>query len=76
MGFPIQIDSIRMGMSILYFKGSHVRIPNNERFLSLKIVFIVAYSAVPDEILHHASNHLGLPYLPKYLFMGILHKKS
>ena len=37
-------------------------------FLSLKIYFILANSADPDEMLPYAAFHLGLHCLPKYLF--------
>ena len=41
-------------------------LPKNDAFLSLKTVFILAYSADPDEILICAVFHLGLHCLPKY----------
>ena len=37
--------------------------------MSLKIVFILAYRADPDEMLTYAAFHLGMQCLPKYLFM-------
>ena len=40
-------------------------------FLPLKIVFIIAYSADPDEMLSYAALDLGLHCLSKYLFTGI-----
>ena len=43
-------------------------ISKNIIFLSLKVVFILANSADPDEMLHHAAVHLGLHCLPKYPF--------
>ena len=39
-------------------------------FLSLKIVFVIAYSVDPDEMLHNAAFNLGLHCLPKYAFRG------
>ena len=44
--------------------------------LSLKIVFILANSADPDEMLHYVASHLGLHGLPKYLFIGIQNEKG
>ena len=38
----------------------------------LKIGFILAISADPDEMPPFAAFYLGLHYLPKYLFTGIL----
>ena len=43
---------------------------NFDIFQSLKIVFILANSADPNEMPHHAAFHLGLQCLPKYRFMG------
>ena len=39
--------------------------------LSLKAALILANSAGPDEMQHHAAFHLGLHCLPKYPFRGI-----
>ena len=50
--------------------------PNKIVFLSLKIVFILANSAVPDEMLHHAAFHLGLLCLPKYAFRSHQYAKG
>ena len=44
---------------------------NFDIFLSLKIVFILAYSADPDVMLQYAAFQLGHYCLPKYLFAGI-----
>ena len=45
-------------------------------FLSLLIDYILANNADPDKKLHYAVFHLGLHYLPKYLFKGFRSKKS
>ena len=37
-----------------------------DKFLSLKIVFILTNSADPDEMLDYAAFHLGLYCLPKH----------
>ena len=40
-------------------------------FLSLKIDFVLANNADPDEIPHYAAFHLGLHFLPKRTFRGL-----
>ena len=57
-----------MGQSILHLKGSHVKCLDYDVFMSLKIVFILANRADPDEMLPYAAFHLGLHCLPQYLF--------
>ena len=52
-----------MEMSILYFKGSRVKISAVYIFLYLKIALILASSADPDEMPPYAAFHLGLHYL-------------
>ena len=71
--FPIQINTLRMGLSIIYFKGSQVEISNQLRMFP-KIVFILANSADPDEMQHYwyATFHLGLHDTPKYP-LGVCH---
>ena len=60
MDFPLHIDTISMDLSILHFKGSQVELSN----LSLKIVFILANSADPDEMPNYGAFHLSLYCLP------------
>ena len=55
MDFPIQIHRIRMGLFIIYFKGSQVEYSTNYVLQSPKIVFIIANSAGPDEMQHYAA---------------------
>ena len=43
--------------------------------MSLKIVFIFTNSADPDQMPPYVSFHLGLHFLPKYLFTGIQNEK-
>ena len=62
MGFPIKLHTIKLGWSIVYIEGSKVV------FVSLKIYFVLANSADPDEMPHYAVFHLGLHCLPKYPF--------
>ena len=48
--FPIQIATIRMGLSIICFKGSKVDFPNKCVLQSLNIEFIIANSADTDKM--------------------------
>ena len=48
IGFPIQIATIRIGLSIICFKGSQLDFPNKCVLQSLNIGFIIANSADPD----------------------------
>ena len=58
-----------MDLSILYIKGvTDQNFLNFKYISSLKIVFILANSADPDEMSHHVVFHLGVHCLPKYLF--------
>ena len=50
MDFPIQMEAIRIGLSMMYFKGSQVVIPNYYVFLSVGIVFTFTNSVDPDEM--------------------------
>ena len=60
------IDTISMELSILYFKGFWSKFPLDYVFLSLKIVFIFANSADPDEM-HFIW---GFYCMPNYLFIS------
>ena len=71
MDFPIHIDTISIGLSIVYFKGSQV-----EFSPSLKVVLILAKSADPNEMQHYAAFHLGRHCLPKYPFRGFQNTKG
>ena len=48
--FPIQIATIKMGLSIICFKGSQVDFLNKCGLQSLNIEFIIANSADTDEM--------------------------
>ena len=50
MYFPIQIGTIRIGLSIICLKRSEVDFRNKYVLQSLKIAFIIANSADPDEM--------------------------
>ena len=45
MDSPIPIDTIRMGLSIIYLKGSQVKISKFDVFQSLKTVLTSAISS-------------------------------
>ena len=62
-GKPIILYSVKAGRE-------------QNKFLSLKIVFIFANSADPDEMPHYAAFHLGLHCLPINLFIDIQNEKS
>ena len=76
MELPIKFDTVKSGWSIVYIEGSQVIISKNIEFLSLKIDFVLANSADPDEMPHYAAFHLGLHCLPKYMFLGFLVHKG
>ena len=71
MDFPIHIDTISMGLPIMYIKGQRQSFLNYDVFLSLKVVLILAKCEDPDEMQHNAAFHLGLHSLPKDPFRGI-----
>ena len=48
--FPIQMATIRIGLSIICCKGSQVDFPNKCVIQSLNIAFIMANSADSDEM--------------------------
>ena len=62
MNFPIHIDTISMGLSNVYFKGTQVDawalMYIHGVFRSPKVVLIIANSVDPDEMQHHAEFHL------------------
>ena len=66
MDIPIHIDTISMGLPILYFKGSQEEVSKFSCIFFPDVVLILANSADPNEKQHHAAFHLGLHCLPKY----------
>ena len=46
------------------------------RFVSVKVVFTIANSVDPDEMLQNAAFNLGLHCLEKYPFRGFLSTKG
>ena len=61
----------------VYIEVSQVIIyKKNIVFLSLKVYFVLANSADPDEMLHYAAFHLGLHCLQKYQFRSFRSTKG
>ena len=64
-----EVDSVKSGWSMVFTEGPHVIISKyNIVILSLKITFILANSAYPDEMSHHATFYLALHRVPMYPF--------
>ena len=71
MHFLIHVNIISMGPPIVYFKGTQVRFFFHTMInLSLNVVLILANSADPDEMQHHAAFHLGLHCVQNNPFSG------
>ena len=71
MEFSIKLHTIYSGWSIVYNEESQGNdFTKNILFLSLKMDFVLANSADPDEMPHCVAFHLGLHCLPKYPFRG------
>ena len=70
MGFPIPIDTISMGLSIVCLKGNRKSGVYYDACLTLNVVLILTNIEDPDEMQHYAAFHLGLHRLPKYTFIG------
>ena len=51
--FPIHIDTISIGFSILHFKGSQVEVSEIWCISALKVVLIIANSVDPDKMQHY-----------------------
>ena len=49
-------------------EGNRLEFQNEDVFQFLKIIFILAHSSDPDEMLHSAAFHQGLHCLPKHPF--------
>ena len=71
MDFPIPIKAIRIGLSLIYFKGSQFGI---FRIMMYFDIFCACLTNIvdPDEMQHHAAFHLALILhcLPKYPLRG------
>ena len=70
MDYPIHIDTIQVwNCPFCILRSCLSKFQQYDVFLSLKIVFILAKSADPDEMLPYVAFQLGLHCLPKYLLM-------
>ena len=58
MEFSIQLHTNKSGWSIVYIERTQVIISPKNIFLSLKITFVAANSADPDEMPHNVAFHL------------------
>ena len=72
--YPIKFDKVNSAWSITYIKGSQVSCIIV--CLSLKNDFVLANSADPHEMPHHAAFHLVLHYLPKNQCRGFRSKSE
>ena len=71
MDYHIHIDTKSMELSILYFKGVTGQNFNKMMYSVPEDCFYLINSADPDEIPPCVALHLGLHYLPQYLFTGV-----
>ena len=79
MDFHIHIDTISMGLPIVYLRGSPVEF--SKLCVSVtkgcfNLFLKLANSADPDEMQHYAAFHLGLSCLPKYQLKGFQYIKG
>ena len=68
MDYAIHIDTIRIELSILYFKGLLGKFSIKLCIICPEGCFILANSADPDEMAPFVAFHLGLHCLPKYMY--------
>ena len=78
MDFPINIDVISMGLSILHFKGSKLEF---SKVSPSMIYFYLSNNPDPDKmqlyaLMHKATFNLGLHYLQKYSFRSFQHTRA
>ena len=76
MYFPIHIDTISMGLSILHFKGSQAEFSYLWCISIPEGCFNVSKQCDPDEMQHYAAFCQGLHCLPKYPFRGSQYKRA
>ena len=75
MVYHIDIDRIKMELSILYFKGLPVFFYENGVFLSLKTVFILANGAYPKKC-RFMRHFIWVFTVCQYLFTGVKNLKG
>ena len=61
MDFLIKINTIRMELSIIYFKGHRSAFPNKDAFWSLRIVFTLSSSVETEKISSGSSWFVKAP---------------
>ena len=66
MEFSIKLETFKPERSIVHIEGYNF--PKKVLYLYLRLDFVLANSANPDEMQHYAVFHLGLRCLQKYLF--------
>ena len=71
MDFPIHIDTISMGLSIMYLMALQVKFSKLGCISVPEGFLILANSADSDEIQHYAAFHLVLHCLQQYPFRDI-----
>ena len=76
MEISIKFDTFKSGSTIVKMEGSQLIISKNIVFLFLKVFFVLANSAGPDEMPHFVAFHLGLHCLEKDPFNGFQHTKG
>ena len=75
MEFSIKFDTVKSGWSIVSNEGSQFK--QVKYYISFsEDRFVLANSADPDEMPHHAAFHLGLHCLPKYPFRCLWFSKG
>ena len=72
----IQMPRIRKNFQFCFLRGCPSKFLLNDLLLSLKIAFILANSADPDEMPPYVALHQGFHCLLKYLFTGIQNEKG
>ena len=77
MEFSVKLHALKAGWSIgIYYEVTDYNRIYNIVFLSLKISFVLANSADPNEMPHNAAFHLGHQCLPKYRLRGFRSAKG
>ena len=72
---PLRLEPVALP-SRVKLSGHRLLFQNNIVFLSVKIIFILANSADPDEMLHSVPFYLGFHCLQKYPFRGFKSTKG
>ena len=77
MELSIKIYTTKSGWSLVYIEGPQVILSKYYQiFFSLKMDFVLANSADPDEMLQYVAFHLGLHCLQKYPLRGFQFTKG